>query len=265
MIASYHVHSKNSDGETSIQELIDGALRAGLDEIGISDHYTLLEGGKTIEWSMPLDSLPAYFEEIRAAAESVSGKLIVRYGIEMDFDPGAVKDVAEVLRSYPFDYVIGSVHFVNGFPIDYDKSDWDKLSEDEVNGIIREYLVRIEQMARTELFDITGHFDLYKKFGYLPTVDVSDLITRALDAIALSGMSVEINTAGWHKDVQEAYPSAAILAECCRRGIPVVISADAHNPDHLTRDFSKATHCLRETGYFHKAIYSKRHMSLVSL
>ncbi len=140
MLTSYHVHSNHSDGSTSIRELVQAAIEAGLDEIGISDHYVYLPGGKSVWWSMPLDFLPGYFEEIKSIADEVGDKPVIRYGIEVDYDPRTQDHLAEVLRSYPFDYVIGSVHFVDDFPVDEQKKRWDTLTENERNDVIRKDL-----------------------------------------------------------------------------------------------------------------------------
>ena len=104
------------------------------------------------------------------------------------------------------------MHIVDGFGIDGCASDWETLIQDERDDVIRAYWARVRQMARSGLFDIAAHLDLYKKFGYYPSVDISKDVEAALDAVATSGMSVELNTAGWHKPCHEEYPSPAISA-----------------------------------------------------
>ena len=258
MLTSYHVHSKFSDGENTIQEIVNAGVSAHLDELGISDHYALLSGNRTVPWSMKLDSLPQYFEEISAAKESVKDKLVVRYGLEADFDPDAVNELRDVLQSHPFDYVIGSIHFVNGFPIDELKDYWDQLAESERNDMICEYWNRIAALANCGLFNFAGHLDLYKKFGYLPTVDTSKEMRNALDEIAKSGIAVELNTSGWYKDIKEAYPSQIILQECRKRSIPVLITADAHNIANLTRAYDRAASLLKGIGYNQLTAFANR-------
>ena len=265
MLTSYHVHSTLSDGASTVREHILAALDAGLDEIGISDHYVLLPDHKAVDWSLPPSALPAYFDEIRSAAAEVEGKLVVRYGIEADFDPQTASELAEILRAYPFDYVIGSVHFVEGFAVDECAENWDALTQPERNGVIRAYWECIARMARSGLFDFAGHLDLYKKFGHVPTVDISEEIGCALDAIAASGMAVELNTAGWYKEIQEAYPSCEIMRECRARGIPMLVTADAHNACELTRGFDRAVRALRDAGYTQTVVYAGRKTGAVQL
>lgn len=214
---------------------------------------------------MPHDSLDEYFTAIRAAEASAKDGLAVKCGIEVDFDPGTANQLKAILAEYPFDYVIGSVHFFDGFPIDECREIWESISEAERNNVIKGYWSSITKMARSGVADIAAHLDLYKKFGYTPTYDVSEDILNALDAIAEAGMSVEINTSGWHKPIREAYPSAMILKGCCKRGIPVVITADVHSTADLARDYTRAESVIKSVGYTQTATYAQRKVTLVAL
>jgi histidinol-phosphatase (PHP family) len=113
-------------------------------------------------------------------------------------------------------------------------------------------------MAASGLFDIAAHLDLPKKFGFRPRCDVDRLIAETLDAIAEARMVVEVNTNGWHCPCREPYPSAAILERCRRRDIAVTLSADAHHPSHLLRDFPAAAEMLRDAGYEQVARFAGR-------
>jgi histidinol-phosphatase (PHP family) len=259
---SYHVHSRWSDGNSDIAALLAAAREAGLDEIGISDHYTMAPDGAPVSWSMPLDRLGEYLAEIRVAASALGERPIVRYGVEADYFPGQEEALREVLAAHPFDYVIGSVHFVDGFPIDANHSHWERLSPGEREQVFRGYWERIAGLARSGLADIVGHLDLTKKFGFRPTTDLSREIDAALAAIAASGMAVEINTAGWHTVAREAYPEPALLRACRAYEIPLLINADAHAPAFLTRDYDRAHALARDAGYTHLVRFAGRRQSL---
>lgn len=258
MYTSYHVHSRWSDGNSDIPTLLAAARRIGLDEIGISDHYTLAPGGMTVSWSMPTDRLGEYLAEICAAAAELGEPPVVRYGVEADYFPEQEAALREALAPHHLDYVIGSVHFVDGFPVDESAAFWETLSPGERDEVCRGYWARIAGLARSGLADIVGHIDLTKKFGYRPAADLSAEIGAALDAIAASGMAVEINTAGWHTVAREAYPEPGILRACRKRGIPILINADAHAPAFLTRDFDRAVALARDVGYTHVVRFAAR-------
>jgi histidinol-phosphatase (PHP family) len=263
MKTSYHVHSRWSDGKTGIAELIAAAGEAGLEELGISDHYVLAPPPQVVSWSMPLDRLGDYLADVDAATAAAPAGLIVRRGVEADFFPGQEAAIRAALAPHRFDYVIGSVHYVDGFAVDASRPGWDRLSPDEREAMHRGYWERIVGLANTGLYDIVGHLDLTKKFGYRPESDLSAEIAEALDAIAAADMVVEVNTAGWHMMAREAYPAPDLLRECYRRGIPTQINADAHMPATLTRDFDRAAALLREVGYTQVARFAGRQRTLV--
>ncbi len=90
-------------------------------------------------------------------------------------------------------------------------------------------------------------------------------IDAALDAIADADLVVELNTAGWHKPIRDAYPDEGLLRRCHRRAIPVTLSADAHQPDHLLRDFDRGAERLRAAGYDRIARFRERERRFVEL
>lgn len=247
MITSYHCHTRWSDGEGEITDFVRRAEEIGLDEVGLSDHYVLTPDRRFMEWAMPVDALDEYVTAVRDASENAS--IDVRLGVEADFIPETADELREVLAEYQFDYVIGSVHFLDGFPIDGAGEYWARLTQVERDDIIRGYWVRVRQMAESGIYDFAGHLDLTKKFGYYPSVGVSDVVSDALDALARSGMAAELNTSGWHVPAGEEYPSPEIIRGCFERSIPMLVTADAHAPKNLTRSFDRAYALLREIGF----------------
>ena len=258
MITSYHCHSRWSDGEGEIADFVFRAKEIGLSEVGLSDHYVLAPDGRQLEWAMPLGALDQYVASVRAAMADSGPDLVVRLGVEADFFPETVGELRDLLAERQLDYVIGSVHIVDGFPIDGHASDWEPLTQAERDDIISTYWVRVRQMAESGLYDFAGHLDLTKKFGFYPSVDISDIISDALEAIARSGMAVEMNTSGWHFPVGEEYPSPAIIRGCFERDIPMLVTADAHTPLNLDRDFDRAYALLREIGYRDTSSFAAR-------
>ena len=265
MPASYHNHTSWSDGKGTVAELIEHARTLGLDELGISDHFTLHPAGRPVSWSMPVARVGEYVREVLSAGEDAPGGPTLRVGLEVDWFPGHAPSLTEALDGLPLDFTIGSVHFVRGVEIDGRPALWEQWTPAERDEVHREYWQLISEMAATGLFDIVGHIDLTKKFGFHPQPDVQPLINETLDAVAEAGMVVELNTNGWHCPCAEPYPGAAILAECRARDIPVTLSADAHRPVHLARDFAAAAELLRAAGYTEVARFAGRRVSFESL
>lgn len=257
MLTSYHNHTRWSDGGCTLAAQIQAARAGGLDELGISDHYVLHPSGEEVEWTMPLDALGEYVLELRAAAHETPD-LKLRLGVEADFFPETVEALREVLSPHPWDFIIGSVHYVDGFPIDEDAKLWAALSQSERDEIWRGYWTRIRQLAESGVYDFVGHLDLPKKFGYRPSIDLAAEAHAALDAIAAADMAIEINTAGWSLPADEGYPSLSLLRAARERNIPMLINADAHFPEFLIRDFERARALAREAGYTELVRYEGR-------
>lgn len=263
MFTSYHSHSTWSDGGATASDMIAAAQAAGLAEYGLSDHFVLAPDGGKVDWSMDTDHVCDYVAEVQG--ESTRSAIPIRLGLEVDFFPDRVEVLSARIAEFPFDYVIGSIHYVDGFPVDSAVGDWEPLSQDEVNDVHRRYWALVGQLADSRLFDFVGHIDLPKKFAFLPSVDLTREIEEALDAIAATGMAVEINTAGWDKPCAEAYPSQAILRDCRARDIPVLINDDSHHPTQIGRHFRRAVDLLRSVGYQEVSRYTRRKRTAVPL
>jgi histidinol-phosphatase (PHP family) len=260
---SYHNHTTWSDGSSTIPEMIDAARKAGLKEFGVSDHFALAEGNPRFRWALPPDSLDQYIAEVRQLSDSTED-IDVRLGLEVDYFPETVNQVKERLAACEFDYLIGSVHFVKEFAIDLNSKPWEGISQQARNEIWRSYWRLLREAAESRIFDVLGHFDLPKKFKFHPTIDLSAEACEVLDAVAAADMAIEINTSGWDKPVAEAYPSLRYLREANRRGIPLLISADAHSAAEVTRHFERARELAAEAGYTQLVRFERRQRSAYS-
>ncbi len=260
MFFSYHCHSTWSDGRDAIGQMVAAARHAGLAEVGLSDHFTLTPYDDTDagQWSMPRNGrdLEDYLRDLRAAA--AAAEIPVRIGVEADYFPETWSQVRDLLSALDLDYVIGSVHYVNRFPIDSSPGPWRRLDRDAINAVHRQYYIRIRQLAESGGCDFIGHFDLPKKFGFLPDPAPEEEIAAALDAIAASGMALELNTAGWDKPCAEPYPAPPLLRAAFDRSAAVVLTADAHRSEEIARHYCRGAALLRDAGYTHMQAWRGR-------
>lgn len=211
MLATYHTHTIWSDGQTALANLIRAAERSGVDELGVSDHFTLDPSGRSYDWSLQPNQLPYYVEEVMLYRQRSSVPL--RLGLEVDWFSGQGEVIASALAGVPFDYLLGAVHLVEGKQFGNDPAWWQAMPEHELARRHTLYWTLIAEMARSRLFDIVAHIDLPKIHGILPISDLRPAISEALDAIAAAGMVVELNTAGWLRPCADAYPSLEILGD----------------------------------------------------
>ncbi len=153
---SYHVHSTYSDGKSTIKEIIQKAKELDLDEIGISDHLHIPNDGLLISGDMQLNRLDDYVNEILSYSSNFKPK--VKLGLEVEFIPETLDQVQKLISKHPFDYIIGSDHKLIIYACD------NKLSQEAINMMLKQYWLEIKQIAECPLFDIIGHLDLPKCF-----------------------------------------------------------------------------------------------------
>ncbi len=256
-LIDYHMHTPlcgHAIGEPL--EYAGQALSVGLEEIGFSDHAPLVSHrDSTI--TMDFDELLQYYQMIEEVQSQFKGKLRIKMALEADFIPGFEAKTKKILDDYPYDYVIGSVHFIKNWGFD-NPEEREKWNEQDVNQVYRDYFDLLRQSAQTKFFNIMGHVDLVKKFGHRPTEDMTKEIKKTAEVFKKCGVAVEINTSGLRKPVKEMYPSLSYLKIYCQAGVPLTFGSDAHDPKDVGKDFDKAVELAKEAGYKEYVIFEKR-------
>ena len=256
MRTDYHMHTPLCGHATGApRDYVLAAQRAGLGEIGISDHNPMPT--QFDDWRMAPDQLPEYLALV-AEAQREFPDFPVRLGLECDFIPGFEGQIELLAKQADWDYLIGSVHYVT--------PDWDidnpkhlkRWADQPVEEIWAGYFAAYTKMAESCLFDFLAHPDLVKKFGHRPKGDLSRFYKETLDAIAEAGAVLEVSTAGLRKDVKEIYPSRDFLEAAFLRSIPIVINSDAHAPEEVAYEFDRAYKLASDVGYTKVMRFEKR-------
>ncbi len=258
MLVDYHIHTYlcgHAEGKPI--EYVKEAERKGISEIGFSDHIMVDKWRP--EYAMKLTQVVDYIRLVENVEKESS--IPVKLGAEVDYFPDKEKEIRVLLEEFAFDYVIGSVHFLDDWVID-DPRYIRGYYQRDINEIYRHYFSLIEKMVSSGLFDIVGHFDLVKKFGFRPTVNVMSEIIAALDKIRMNGLCIEVNTSGLEKPAKEVYPGEKILNICWRMEIPVTLGSDSHKPWEVGRHFDKALNLIKKVGYKEIATFDKRTLRL---
>ncbi len=276
MLTDYHLHLRPDDEDTpaelffnaaNVDRYLEAAAEAGIEELGVSEHVYRFEQALDL-WQHPLwianarDDIDAYCEFVRTTP--------LRLGIECDFVPGAEEQTAALLGARDFDYVVGSVHFVGegDGAVDHEGFDvWD--GEEDAERIWSRYFETLAEAARSGLFDILAHPDLVKVWGRdrrpLPEGDLRRFYEPAVEAIAESGIAVELSTAGLRKPVGELYPAPAFAELCVEAGAPFALSSDAHLPEQVGFEYERAIDFLDALGVGEICVFERRARRLAPL
>lgn len=239
------------------------ATELGLTEIGFAEHAPMPTDDFD-DWHMRAEELDQYVELVRKAQIDFPN-LSIRLGLEMDYMPDIEDWLRELAARYRWDYLIGSVHYVDDhWAIDHPKqlALWEKH---DVFEVWAEYFDRLTRAAQTGLFNIIGHADLPKKFGFRPNRDCTRLYERFVQATRRHNCAIEINTAGLRKDCRELYPADELLRLAHSADVPIAFGSDAHKPDEVALDFAAAMHASKQAGYTHYCKFSlrERHLELL--
>ncbi|RPH93321.1 MAG: histidinol-phosphatase HisJ family protein [Calditrichaeota bacterium] len=259
----YHVHSKLCrHGAGDIAEYVEAAIGKGVTEIGFSEHIPVPGLDDPTGRMIPAD-WDVYVDQVFAARDKYRG-ITIRFGIEADYLPLYMNYIEDFLLKYPFDFIIGSIHFVD---------DWDfsnpalkyRLMEFGVERLFIRYYEAAAKAASSGLYDIFGHFDLPKKLGFAAPAAARPFQEEALLSIQRNGMALDVNTSGLRKEAREIYPSSDLLVRAAQLSIPVILGSDAHHPTEVAADFDAAIAALRQVGYRSCVGFEKRKPFVVSL
>ncbi|WP_079477522.1 histidinol-phosphatase HisJ family protein [Halobacillus salinus] len=263
MLTDYHVHMAET-GDLDVEYLrtyIKKAKEEGIKELGISEHAYFFEETRPIlsnPWVENRRTLEfeTYQKMFDAAAEE---GLPIKMGIEMDYMPGKEKEMEEFIQAHPFDYVIGSVHWIDDWGIDL-AIYRDEYEKRDLHEVYRQYFDRVVTLAQSGLFDFVGHIDVIKVFGYEPEDRefLREQYERAAKALAETDTCIEISTAGLRKPVGKLYPDPELLQICKAHGVGIVICSDAHKPDHIGYRYRDAIERARSAGYEELHTFTKR-------
>jgi histidinol-phosphatase (PHP family) len=273
MLTDYHLHLRPDEPDTqperyftaeNVARYREAAAAVGIEELGVSEHVYRFSQALEL-WRHPFwaeqarDDLDAYCEFVRGAG--------LKLGVECDFVPGAEDRTAGLLEAREFDYVVGSVHFVGEKAVDHEGWDvWE--GSGDADEVWRRYFAALAECARSGLFDVLAHPDLVKVWGRgrpAPERDPRHYYEPAVEAIAASGIAVEVSTAGLRKPVGELYPARAFAEMCVEAGAPFALSSDAHLPEQVGYGYDRALELLGEIGVGEICVFERRERSLTPL
>lgn len=238
-----HIHTRFSpDSESEPEEVIEAAVKAGLDGVIFTEHF---EADVEAFQFTPLDP-DAYFKKIEAVKKSAP--ISVKIGVEVGFDPLYIKEICALLDSYPFEYIINSVHNIRGLNPYLQGFVYD----DGKNTVYNRYLKLI-----SESLDVPYRVDCIGHIGYIercaPYEDkVMDyaqfrpLMDEIIQKAIKRGVIIELNT----NSAELSQPRADFLtAYYAAGGRKVALSSDAHIPDRVGHNFTAAAELLKNMGF----------------
>lgn len=248
-----------------VDAYVDRALSRGATEVGFTEHmhrFVDLEPVAAGFWNtgesadLSERSRRYYYDELNLRldryTEAVLGArdrgLPVLLGLEVDFLPGRMEKILDILASYPFDYLIGSVHWIGSWAVDHDGMT-DEFERRGVRRSYEDYFRLVADLAESGIVQVLAHPDVVKKFGHRCEEVPVDLYRRVVDAARSGGVAFEVSSAGLRYEAMEPYPAPTLLRMCHEAGVPITLASDAHYPDQAADQFRTLVRYARAAGY----------------
>lgn len=263
ILSDYHMHSSFSfDSEEKMKDMIEGAIQKGLKNICFTEHMDI--GGPVTDewpehaWEVNVDS---YLYDLINTRAGFDGQIEVGFGLELGLQTAAFRENAVCAKSHEFDFIIGSIHFVNGMD-----TYWPEYFEGRsANAAITEYYkTMLANVRQFNNFDVLGHMDYIVRTlpggesMYVPS-DFTDLTDEILETLIEKEKGIEINTSQLKKGFLQANPCLDLLKRYKELGGEIVtVGSDAHQKEHIAYGFDKAEEFLKEAGFKYYATYKDR-------
>jgi histidinol-phosphatase (PHP family) len=252
-VFDYHLHlwpHDESASPCSIEQVAaycEQARRRGVAQIALTEHLFRFRQG--------IEAVGSFWEDAGAPAlrSSMSGYvahhchadlddyvelvgrarsegLDVLLGLEVDYYPGRMASVAGLLDDYPFDLVLGSVHWLDAWRFDHledplQMAEWEARA---VDACWDAYTEAIEELSATGVVDVLAHPDLIKVAGHVPEAP-EEWWDRIVEAASAANVAAELSSAGWRKPIASAYPAPGLLERLVAAGVPLTTASDAHH------------------------------------
>lgn len=260
-----HIHTPYSEhGTGTMEEMVQEAIKKGFFEIGFSDHFPYPPGfiAPAPHCVIPnLDQFEVYLNEVHRLQSAYADSICIRCGVELDYLEKHSYRFKEIQKKYELDYIIGSIHIVDGVAIDYQEPMLVEHLEDlgGVDGLWEKYWETLFQMLQNAECHVVGHLDIPKKFFSARTDrDFMEPVDAILRLMKEKSLVLEINTSGIDKaSTREPYPSYSYLARAKELDIEITLGSDAHAPREVGRYFEKVLQKIRGLGWKYVVTFEK--------
>ena len=245
-----------------LEAVVLRAIEAGFTHYGLSEHSPryrtedLLAGEEDLTPSDLSTTFEAYVAEARRLREQVAGRIDLLVGFETERLPPEdwFGRMSELRARYQPDYIVGSVHDVDGLVIDYTPEATRQVAEAKggMESLQLRYFDAVKDLVSALRPEVVGHIDLIRKFdGPEPrfSAAVHRRIDEALEAVRAAGGVLEVNCATHRRGLGPVYPLPPILERALSMGIGVTLGDDGHGAHDVGVGLDASMRAIAAAGY----------------
>lgn len=254
---NFHTHTTYCDGKESVESMIQAALAKDFTRLGFSGHcFNDFRPEDQEVWCMSQEGTQEYMAEVRAMAETYKDKIDIFCGVEQDFCAST--------STKGFDYVVGSVHYVEKDGMHYCVDESPEVLEGAIQegfggnpyALTKRFFEQEAEVVQKTNATFIGHFDLVTKFNegsrFFDPMDkrYRNAALTAMDALIETGRPFEINTGAMYRGLRkEPYPSVQLLKDLRERKGEILLSSDSHDGASLGFRFAEVAEVVKEIGF----------------
>ncbi len=248
-----------------IDRYVEAALARGITEVGFTEHlYRCAESAPVLGRWWENDPDPALAEVmgpwllgqrslsleryVEVVLDAKARGLPVKLGLEVDFVPGTEGAVRDLLAGIPFDYLVGSIHWIGAWNFMRDNAPAE-FARRGAQRAFEEYFALEAQLAASGLGDVLAHADVITRHRIRPAGGLGPLYQPVVQAAAASGTAVEVSSAGLRHDIGQVYPAPEFLAQFHAAGVPITLASDAHRAEDAGWGHDEVVAAARAAGY----------------
>lgn len=260
LIMDLHNHCEFSfDSSTPMEKNIEKAIELGIDYLSITDHLDLFYPHE--DYRKMLD-IEGYFAKYNKLQEKYSGRIKFLSGIEVGIQTTTAQVNDEIVRSFPFDFVIGSIHEINGEDL---VTDFVIEKFKDIKDFYKYYYEETQKaVEESKEFDVLGHIDYMDRYiddiKSIPDIcEYKEYLIPTLKNLISRNKGIEVNTAGPRKGLPYMQPKKQVLEWYKELGGEIItIGSDAHQAKDIGKGVEEAVVLLKECGFAAVSVFEKR-------
>ncbi len=263
ILADQHMHSSfSADSQTALKDMVEKSIELGLKTICPTEHmdigYPPCEEWPEHCWECNVDS---YLYELLTLKEQYKDRININFGIELGLQESVFRENALTAKAHEFDFIIGSLHLVNGRDCAYPVYFENRSVKDAYEEYFKAVIANIKKFKN---FDVLGHLDYIIRYSpdkgesYSPS-DYMDYIDEILDILLENEKGIEINTSRLARGASYTNPHKDVVKRYKEKGGEIItIGSDAHNPSVIACGFNVAEEILKDCGFKYYSVFEKR-------
>ena len=276
-----HTHTRFSvDSEADLGMCAERADRLGLAAYAVTDHCECNSWYPAKHYSDGDDMHDSYCYKdcfldsvaaVTALKEKYNGKLNLICGVEMGQPQAAPEAAAFINADERVDFIIGSLHQIRGEK-DFYYIDYIDLGTDKIYDLLERYFTELNEMCRTNSFDVLGHLTyclryMKQRHGIEPDISRFDsIIADSFRTLAQNGKGIEINTSGLRQGFGETFPNLRYTKLFREMGGEIIsVGSDAHTAEDIGKNVRDGIEIAKAAGFTRIAYFKKRQPQFIAI